>query len=872
MTYFRFCWLLVSVGWLFLLPIQSTSSPWRWCGLVTLAWGLAAAGVQRHGLLELKASGRRRLLTSVLFAAALVLTVCLVQAWLLNFYYKAASVYHSAGALAPVVAGLLKLFGFEATWQGQTVFLQTRAEVIPFAVTLEKLALLPLLFFLIAEALTLFIFGVRGLWRRLLPTALLILAYGVARLFAVCVLYVSVKQVWMFWEPLVLLGTLLPLPLLLMRLNPVTLPALGRTAAWRPGWRRAVAGFALVVVATTGVAIFWTFQDPGYKKQGRVIIDELHSNWAWTTRPFDKEWFGQQSVYNYYVARSFANQHFDVRVNTDRPIGDQLLSDCDVLVIKTPTKEFSGAEKDSIERFVRGGGGLFLVGDHTNLFGMSVHLNELAEPYNIEFNFDDTYDLTNGQPSNYSKPRLFYHPIVRDIDDFGFETSCSLDAPLSSDFVMVGYGLGREWVDYGHKNFFGNMTLDPGEDFGLFVQAAAAKHGKGRVVTFSDSTVFSNFSFSWPGKAELFVGSLDYLNRSNKYGDVINLLGLFVGLLAAAAFVWLLTRGQSRALLPAFTLAGALATLGVTLFVNHLNAGNYPTVKPRTEFTTVAFETEYSNIGLVEKDSLVAEQTDGSEYLEQALEGDKVYPDWETFRTFFVNMARLGVHPVAKKSFNEALQVAQVVVVINPHKPFSTEDQRQLHHFLEHGGRLLLMDSVTNNNVYSNQLLKGFNAQIDVLPDSLKVFIGKPEVKPDAKTEPKPEGETVPKPSSQSDGARNPAVAPASQEAPAEGVRLPQRELKLPQLAILGEGKTIFSGGDQRVFAKEIKHEKGSIVVFVDSAYFSNAFMGRVYEKPDEKSLPSYQDMFWLFENYLLRPAPQQQTERAANTDTSGRQ
>lgn len=859
MTYFRFCWLLVSVGWLFLLPIQNASSPWRWCGLMAVAWGLTAAGVHRRGLLDLNVSGRRRLLFSVLLAGALVLSVCLIQGWLLNFYYKVASVYHSAGPLAPLAAGLLKLFGFEATWQGNTVLLQTQAEVIPFAVTLEKLALLPLLLFCVAEALTLFIFGVRGLWRRLLLTAAVAASYSLARLFVLCVLYVSAKQVWLFWEPLVVLGSLLPLPLLLARLNPVELPALSRPAGWRQGWRHAAACLALAAVAASGVATYWTYQDPGYGKQGRVLIDELHSDWAWTTRPFDKEWFGQQSVYNYYAARVFANHHFDVRVNTDQPISEQLLRDRDVLIIKTPTKDFSESEKEAIEKFVRDGGGLFLIGDHTNLFGMSVHLNELAEPYDIQFNFDDTYDLTDGQPSRYSRPRFFYHPIVRDVKDFGFETSCTLDAPLSSDFVMVGYGLGREWIDYGHKNFFGNMTLDPGEDFGLFVQAAAAKHGRGRVVTFSDSTVFSNFSFSWPGKAELFLSSLDYLNRRNRFGNVINFLGLGVGLLAAAGLFWLLARARSRAFVPLFTVVGALATLAVALLVGRLNAVNYPRVQPREDYTTVAFETQYSDVGLVEESSLISEQTDEAGLMEQALHGKKVYQDVNNFRTFFVNLGRLGVFPTVKKSLHEALHVAKVIVIINPSKPFAGEDLRHLDAFLKQGGRLLLMDSVTNNNLYSNQLLKGFNARIGVLPESMKVSVGDSDEKPEAKPEAKPAG------------AGNTAAAVVAVSQTSRGdEQLPQKELRFPQLAVLGDGHPIFAGGDQRVVAKEIKRGKGSIVVFVDSAYFSNAFMGRVYEKPDEKTLQAYKDMFWLFENYLLRPAAPQQNEQAAGT--SGRQ
>ena len=47
-------------------------------------------------------------------------------------------------------------------------------------------------------------------------------------------------------------------------------------------------------------------------------------------------------------------------------IDDETLAKCDVLVIKTPTQRYSPAEVDAVVRFVERGGGLLLIGDHTN--------------------------------------------------------------------------------------------------------------------------------------------------------------------------------------------------------------------------------------------------------------------------------------------------------------------------------------------------------------------------------------------------------------------------------------------------------------------------------------------------------------------------
>ena len=69
----------------------------------------------------------------------------------------------------------------------------------------------------------------------------------------------------------------------------------------------------------------------------------------------------------------------------------------DVLIIKTPEEPIPDAETAAIERFVRRGGGLLLVGDHTNLLGMGTHLNALSAKHGIQFRYDSVSDgLTGG--------------------------------------------------------------------------------------------------------------------------------------------------------------------------------------------------------------------------------------------------------------------------------------------------------------------------------------------------------------------------------------------------------------------------------------------------------------------------------------------
>lgn len=871
MLLFRLSVLLVSISWLFILPIYIESNYRTGIIFLLLSWFIASWAGTHTKIVSDQQSRWKLLLECLIVGLIITLTTWIIQAGLWPFYARFASVHHSAWLLAPVVCGLLRLFGWVVSWQGEVVAVQDFREVIRFSITLEKLAFFSLLFFLIGESVNLLLLNVSHPWKRIARTIACLFAYSILRLVVLCAIYLYAHDIALFWHPMYIFFSLLPLPLLLERFNAVTIlyreaqslgqkTSMGRSpdslgtflkevthrigkicpcaSRWSPSQasiKQVITGASLVFLMVTGFTGYLVFEDPGVAKQGRVLIDEAHSNWEWVTRPFDKHWFGQKSLYNYYLARDFADHYFHVNVNTEQHITESLLDRYDVLVVKTPTVPFSADEKRAIYRFVHNGGGLFLIGDHTNLFGMSTILNDLARPFRIEFNFDDTFALRTGGTTSYTRPRYIYHPIVRNIANFIFETSCTLSVPLSAGFVMIGLGLGREWIDYSHKNFFGNMKLDPDEDFGLFVQAAAVKHGRGRVVAFSDSTVFSNFSFFWPGKSEFFIQALDYLNRENKYGDNVNQVFLFIGIGGLIGLLLFLQQSESRLLIPFFVLIGTFGCSISVTFIDGWNSQHYGKLRPRKDYTRVAFETQYSRIGLTEVSALLAEQLPEEHVLlghEHGYGHLALYR--ETFRTFYVNIARLGVYPTVKSTLREALRAANIVIIINPGKYFSKEDVRRIDRFLRYGGRLLLMDSITNDNTISNRLLRRFNTLIRFAPVAIKtsLYVSK--------------SHNIGR-ESQSNVALDNSAQNSKYNRQTYGLML------FPRLQINSEHRPIFGDEDKRLLAVEIQHGQGSLIVFVDSAYFSNAVMGRVYKKPTEQELKVYRDMFYLFEHFVLK-------------------
>ena len=101
--------------------------------------------------------------------------------------------------------------------------------------------------------------------------------------------------------------------------------------------------------------------DPGR----RPVLRHLGAD----ARQLDTEWYGDFPTYSFTSLAEWLGKWYAVDVNTSRVYDDELLSGYDVLILKTPEEPIPDAEIAAIDRFVRRGGGLLLVGDHTNLLG-----------------------------------------------------------------------------------------------------------------------------------------------------------------------------------------------------------------------------------------------------------------------------------------------------------------------------------------------------------------------------------------------------------------------------------------------------------------------------------------------------------------------
>lgn len=626
-----------------------------------------------------------------LFFTGLMLVI---QSAFFPIYFRLASRHYSLKALPAIVCWLIKATGLSASWNQDTVFVQSAKEVFGFTITMEKLGFFFWANVLLGAGIILWVLGRPGKKDRWLVFILSVsVAYLLPRCAGLIFLYLDWKQVSLFWSPWITILSFVPLILLLLKFIP-----LKKNLATNP---LRLSPFILtrnhlVLAGTSFISVLlligaWAFQDPGTTKEGRILIDEKHSNWEWTTQKYDTRWFGEISGYNYYCFADYLHYFYQIDRNFEF-ITTDLLSNYDILVIKTPTSRFSPEEMEDIRAFVESGGGLFLIGDHTNVFGTSSYLNPLAQKFGLYFNYDATYDLETGALSIYERPRLLPHPVVQRLPTFLFATSCTLKASLSAEGVITGYGLKAMYLDYSQKNFFRRERESPSMDFGLLLQSAAVKYGKGRVLAFTDSTVFSNFWMFIPGKPELLLGSINWLNRRNRFHH-LNLVFLSISILALGITVFLILKTRRiedfivvfLSILVAFSLSA--------LVLQKLNQLNYPEPRPHTKFVKVCFDAEHSNFALPILKLVSAPS--------------------ESYHTFFVWTQRLGHIPKVSNSLEEALEEGDIVLIINPVRSFTKRETNRALTYVRQGGRIILLDSVLNQESSANQLLQVFDMAID---------------------------------------------------------------------------------------------------------------------------------------------------------------
>lgn len=280
----------------------------------------------------------------------------------------------------------------------------------------------------------------------------------------------------------------------------------------------------------------WEFA--GVEKSGKVLIDNYHTRWSPTTYEYNKEWFGSDSGYNYNCLKRYLSLFYPVAELKER-ITEATLEDVSVLILYIPDKEFSEDERKAIASYVKKGGGLFVIGEHTNVFGSASHLNQIVEAFGFRYRDDILFDQKEDffqivTPGNNTSQ--FLHGV----EIFRFKGPCSIQpfACNVKSIVNIG-GCKAHRAIYSVNNFYPPPYDLPKMRCGTYSVAVASHFGQGRVYGFSDSTVFSNFEIFYPGKYEFILNALHWLNhKDNKYIGNVKKLALILMMCAVGFMIY----------------------------------------------------------------------------------------------------------------------------------------------------------------------------------------------------------------------------------------------------------------------------------------------------------------------------------------------
>jgi hypothetical protein len=458
----------------------------------------------------------------------------------------------------------------------------------------------------------------------------------------------------------------------------------------------AAAACCLFGAALVAVGLQW--EPVGTRKAGRVMFVERHAPWSPSDRPYDTEHFGggvdEGSVsYTYAVAYKYLSQYYEMsRLSESDAIDDETLSGCDVLVIKIPRVRYSPEEIQAVVNFVNHGGGLLLIGDHTNLESSSAHMNDITRSFGFTYRDDVIYSTQPSPDQEHYTAPLAPHPAIQHVPAFDFAVSCSIDPGYSwGRPVVAAAGLWSMPANYNYENFMPHAQHVPEMRFGTFVQAWGTHAGKGRVIAWGDSTIFSSFCIGQPGKAQVLLNLVEWLNH--RAGPGLWWLWTLLGAAAVVNGIWMVRAdGVAWLVLLAATACGWTVGTAATaaLLAREMPL---PVAASDRRMPLVVIDRTTSQVPLSNADENVDPTGGGFGLLEQWIP-----------RLDYMTMRAEG----------DAIFQGDAIVMLYPNVPTSEAFRRRLVEYVERGGRLLVIDAgMSNVASTANQILRPFGLALD---------------------------------------------------------------------------------------------------------------------------------------------------------------
>ncbi|MBN2533840.1 MAG: hypothetical protein JXB88_13170 [Spirochaetales bacterium] len=228
---------------------------------------------------------------------------------------------------------------------------------------------------------------------------------------------------------------------------------------------------------------------PRIKGKKIVLYEKGYLNWL---KPVHGD-YGRLSIGMYGNLSPFIKS-LGAEAVISPDLSENDIKGADLIITIYPIDTWGKEQLKRIWDFVRDGGSLLVMGEHTVMEkdGGS-RINDLLEPSNIRVRFDSAMFAIGGWLHSYE---TFSHPITNGLDDdrnqFGSVIGASLDINLPARPLIIGKWGYADRGDATTNSMMGNTEYDPGELLGDTVLAAEQQVGKGKVIVFGDTSCLSN--------------------------------------------------------------------------------------------------------------------------------------------------------------------------------------------------------------------------------------------------------------------------------------------------------------------------------------------------------------------------------------------
>ena len=380
----------------------------------------------------------------------------------------------------------------------------------------------------------------------------------------------------------------------------------------------------------------------------------------------------------------FFNLTDQISIIDQNSISSDVLQDFDIFVVTNINKTLS--EKDIIWSYVKNGGSLLVLGDHTNVGEILEPLNDLLKPVDIRFRFDSALPLdTKFQWMNCYKS--MYNPISSDISEFNeiqISVGASLDIGFSCQPLIIGtYALS----DNGNKlnpefAYLGDYEYNEGEQVGDVVLAASTYYHAGKVLVFGDTSSFQNSAIPYTNP---FIQNI-FSWLSSKSSDLTQVIQVILSILflilAMLSYMLLKQRQLSFAAFPIFLII-------ILLILFSLNSSIFT---KNIIDNTVLIDTTHN------------ERFNFESFTDDSING------------MTLSFSRNGYLPLFLRDFSkDEISKSSFIVFNAPTKKFVSNEVDLLKTYMKDGGIVILSTGYDDKDA-SMPLISEFNLDIEGIP------------------------------------------------------------------------------------------------------------------------------------------------------------